>query len=117
MHLPIPANRTFADYYTRLNNGEQICPAGWRVPNQTEVILMEYYLTDSPEYGQGNIVGIGACMSRTVWSFGGYAPDFGFYTQAGKAANLGFNLLDNGNMTVDNARTFPVRCVRDVRID
>lgn len=83
----------------------EICPEGYRFPNQMELAIMHSYL------------GITNSMSRTGWSMGYYASEFG-YTQKGgdDAMKTGFQLLSSGNITIDpNANPGEVRCVRDVR--
>ena len=62
-------------------------------------------------------LGITDSMSRTGWSMGYYAGEFGYTQKKGDdAKKTGFQLLDSGNITIDpNANTGLVRCVRDVR--
>lgn len=83
----------------------EICPEGYRFPNQMELAIMHSYL------------GITNSMSRTGWSMGYYAGEFGYTQKEGDdAKKTGFQLLDSGNITIDpNANPGWVRCVRDVR--
>lgn len=79
------------------------CPDGYRLPSQTELAVMRYYMTPTGTY-----------PSRTFWSFGvealgGSGKDggnkYGFCTHA-------------GNITLWAAATFSTaRCVRDVRVE
>lgn len=79
------------------------CPDGYRLPSQTELAVMRYYMTLTGTY-----------PSRTFWSFGvealgGSGKDggnkYGFCTHA-------------GNITLWAAATFSTaRCVRDVRVE
>ncbi len=83
----------------------EICPEGYRFPNQMELAIMHSYLD------------ITNSMSRTGWSMGYYAGEFGYTQKEGDdAKKTGFQLLDSGNITIDpNANPGWVRCVRDVR--
>ena len=79
------------------------CPDGYRLPSQTELAVMRYYLNLTGTY-----------PSRTFWSFGvealgGSGKDggnkYGFCTHA-------------GNITLwANAKFSTARCVRDVRVE
>lgn len=79
------------------------CPDGYRLPSQTELAVMRYYMKLTGTY-----------PSRTFWSFGvealgGSGKDggnkYGFCTHA-------------GNITLWAAATFSTaRCVRDVRVE
>ena len=79
------------------------CPDGYRLPSQTELAVMRYYMNLTGTY-----------PSRTFWSFGvealgGSGKDggnkYGFCTHA-------------GNITLWAAATFSTaRCVRDVRVE
>ena len=87
---------------SHLTNG--ICPSGYRFPNQMELAIMHSYL------------GIINSMSRTAWSMGFYAEDFGNTPKPDQEGKTGFRLLGSGNMTIDGGSdTDEVRCVRDVR--
>lgn len=87
---------------SHLTNG--ICPSGYRFPNQMELAIMHSYL------------GIINSMSRTAWSMGFYAEDFGNTPKPDQEGKTGFRLLGSGNMTIDGGNeTYEVRCVRDVR--
>ena len=87
---------------SHLTNG--ICPSGYRFPNQMELAIMHSYL------------GITNSMSRTAWSMGFYAEDFGNTPKPDQEGKTGFRLLGSGNMTIDGGSdTDKVRCVRDVR--
>ena len=82
----------------------EICPEGYRFPNQMELAIMHSYL------------GISNSMSRTGWSMGSYAVHFGNTPKNGEEAKTGFRSLTNGNITIGpDASTTQVRCVRDVR--
>lgn len=79
------------------------CPDGYRLPSQTELAVMRYYMNLTGTY-----------PSRTFWSFGvealgGSGKDggnkYGFCTHA-------------GNITLwANAKFSTARCVRDVRVE
>ena len=79
------------------------CPDGYRLPSQTELTIMRYYMNLTGTY-----------PSRTFWSFGvealgGSGKDggnkYGFCTHA-------------GNITLwANAKFSTARCVRDVRVE
>lgn len=79
------------------------CPDGYRLPSQTELAVMRYYMNLTGKY-----------PSRTFWSFGvevlgGSGKDGG--------NKYGFCISDK-NISLDAAATFSTaRCVRDVRVE
>ncbi|MGM9792425.1 MAG: fimbrial protein [Candidatus Cryptobacteroides sp.] len=84
------------------------CPEGYRVPNQMELAMMNYYM------------GLGGynLYSRTYWSFGPYTGDYGSTGKSNNANNIGFMRISNGNLTVDTSTsTRYARCVKDVRMN
>ena len=85
------------------------CPEGYRIPNQMELAMMNYYMTLSNDL-----------YSRTYWSFGPYTGKYGSTGKSGKAYNIGFMRISNGNLTVDNSnnnKTQYARCVKDIRMN
>lgn len=84
------------------------CPEGYRIPNQMELAMMNYYM----DLGSYNL------YSRTYWAFGPYSGDYGPNGKSGKAVNIGFERISNGNLTVDTSTaTHYARCVKDVRMN
>ena len=86
------------------------CPEGYRIPNQMELAMMNYYMDDL-SYN---------LYSRTYWSFGPYSGNYGPYGKSGKEYKIGFMRISNGNLTVDNSnnnRTQYARCVKDIRMN
>ena len=79
------------------------CPDGYRLPSQTELAVMRYYMKLTGKY-----------PSRTFWSFGvetlgGSGKDGG--------NKYGFCISDK-NISLDADATFSTaRCVRDVRVE
>lgn len=79
------------------------CPDGYRLPSQTELAVMRYYMNLTGKY-----------PSRTFWSFGvevlgGSGKDGG--------NKYGFCISDK-NISLDAAAMFSTaRCVRDVRVE
>lgn len=79
------------------------CPDGYRLPSQTELAVMRYYMNLTGKY-----------PSRTFWSFGvetlgGSGKDGG--------NKYGFCISDK-NISLDADATFSTaRCVRDVRVE
>lgn len=79
------------------------CPDGYRLPSQTELAVMRYYMNLTGKY-----------PSRTFWSFGVEALD-GSGKDGGN--KYGFCISDK-NISLDAAATFSTaRCVRDVRVE
>lgn len=86
------------------------CPEGYRIPNQMELAMMNYYMD----------LGSYKLYSRTYWSFGPYTGKYGSTGKSGKAYKIGFMRISNGNLTVDNSdnnRTQYARCVKDIRMN
>lgn len=84
------------------------CPEGYRIPNQMELAMINYYM------GLGNY----NLYSRTYWSFGPYTGKYGDTGKSGKANNIGFMRIYNGNLTVDTGtETRYARCVKDIRMN
>ena len=83
------------------------CPEGYRIPNQMELAMMNYYMGLSYNL-----------YSRTYWSFGPYTGKYGYTGKSGNANNIGFMRIDNGNLTVDTGtETRYARCVKDIRMN
>ena len=79
------------------------CPDGYRLPSQTELAVMRYYMTLTGKY-----------PSRTFWSFGVEALG-GSGKDGGN--KYGFCISDQ-NISLDADATFSTaRCVRDVRVE
>lgn len=79
------------------------CPDGYRLPSQTELAVMRYYMKLTGKY-----------PSRTFWSFGVEALG-GSGKDGGN--KYGFCISDK-NISLDAAATFSTaRCVRDVRVE
>ncbi len=79
------------------------CPDGYRLPSQTELAVMRYYMHLTGKY-----------PSRTFWSFGVEALG-GSGKDGGN--KYGFCISDK-NISLDAAATFSTaRCVRDVRVE
>ena len=84
------------------------CPEGYRIPNQMELAMMNYYM----DLGFYNL------YSRTYWAFGPYSGNYGPYGKSGKTYNIGFMRISNGNLTVDiSPGTRYARCVKDIRMN
>ena len=84
------------------------CPEGYRIPNQMELAMMNYYM----DLGFYNL------YSRTYWAFGPYSGNYGPYGKSGKTHNIGFMRISNGNLTVDiSPGTRYARCVKDIRMN
>lgn len=83
------------------------CPEGYRIPNQMELAMMNYYMDLSYNL-----------YSRTYWSFGPYSGNYGSNGKRGDAKDIGFIRLENKNLTVDASnRTKYARCVKDIRMN
>lgn len=84
------------------------CPEGYRIPNQMELAMMNYYM----DLGSYNL------YSRTYWSFGPYTGKYGENGKSGEAKNIGFMRIYTGNLTVDTeTETRYARCVKDIRMN
>lgn len=84
------------------------CPEGYRIPNQMELSMMNYYMN----LGSYNL------YSRTYWSFGPYTGNYGPSGKSDNANNIGFMRISNGNLTVDTETTTRyARCVKDIRMN
>lgn len=84
------------------------CPEGYRIPNQMELAMMNYYM-EGLSYN---------LYSRTYWSFGPYSGNYGPTGKRNKANDIGFIRLENKNLTVDASnRTQYARCVKDIRMN
>lgn len=84
------------------------CPEGYRIPNQMELAMMNYYM----DLGEYNL------YSRTYWAFGPYSGNYGPYGKSGKTHNIGFMRISTGNLTVDiSPGTRYARCVKDIRMN
>lgn len=86
------------------------CPEGYRIPNQMELAMMNYYM----DLGSYNL------YSRTYWSFGPYSGNYGPNGKRNDANDIGFLRLKNKNLTVDASSsntTRYARCVKDIRMN
>ena len=81
------------------------CPDGYRLPSQTELAVMRYYMKLTGRY-----------PSRTFWSFGVEAKVWG---DSGKDGGNKYGFCaDGGNIALSAHATFyKARCVRDVRVE
>ena len=87
------------------------CPEGYRIPNQMELAMMNYYMTDLGDYN---------LYSRTYWSFGPYSGNYGPTGKRKQANDIGFIRLTNKNLTVEASSsntTKYARCVKDIRMN
>ena len=90
------------------------CPEGYRIPNQMELAMMNYYMGLTHDL-----------YSRTYWSFGPYTGKYGSDGKSGDGNNIGFMRVwtgKSGNLTVDNNPakgdiTRYARCVKDIRMN
>lgn len=106
------SNIPFATFQTDIDaRGSYLsgyCPEGYRIPNQMELAMINYYM------GLGNY----NLYSRTYWSFGPYSGNYGPNGKSGNANNIGFMRISNGNLTVDTGtETRYARCVKDIRMN
>ncbi|MGM9761293.1 MAG: hypothetical protein ACI3Y1_02220 [Candidatus Cryptobacteroides sp.] len=89
--------------------GSGYCPEGYRVPNQMELAMMNYYIN----------LGTSDMFSRTYYSFGPIGLDK--KNSKGESLGKGFRRLSNGNITTDVSGSLPsqqnARCVRDIRVE
>ena len=104
----IPFATFHADIDARGSYLSGYCPEGYRIPNQMELAMMNYYMN----LGSYNL------YSRTYWSFGPYTGNYGPDGKSGKENNIGFMRISNGNLTVDTGtQTQYARCVKDIRLN
>ena len=86
------------------------CPEGYRIPNQMELAMMNYYM--EKEDLSYNL------YSRTYWSFGPYSGNYGPDGKRNDKDDIGFLRLSGGNLTVDASNTTQyARCVKDIRMN
>ena len=84
------------------------CPEGYRIPNQMELAMMNYYMA----LGSYNL------YSRTYWSFGPYSGNYGPNGKRNDANDIGFLRLGSGNLTVATTNKAQyARCVKDIRMN
>ena len=105
----IPFAEFQADIDARGSYLSGYCPEGYRIPNQMELAMMNYYMN----------LGSYDLYSRTYWSFGPYTGKYGPTGKSNKANNIGFmRISDGGNLTVDISKgTRYARCVKDIRMN
>ena len=106
----IPFAKFQADIDARGSYLSGYCPEGYRIPNQMELAMMNYYMEDL-SYN---------LYSRTYWSFGPYSGNYGPTGKRNKANDIGFIRLKNKNLTVDASNsnsTQYARCVKDIRMN
>lgn len=106
---PIGFAKFQADIDARGSYLSGYCPEGYRIPNQMELAMMNYYMDDL-SYN---------LYSRTYWSFGPYPGNYGPTGKRNKANDIGFlRLSGRGNLTVDASNTTQyARCVKDIRMN
>lgn len=106
---PIGFAKFQADIDARGSYLSGYCPEGYRIPNQMELAMMNYYMDDL-SYN---------LYSRTYWSFGPYSGNYGPTGKRNKANDIGFlRLSGRGNLTVDASNTTQyARCVKDIRMN
>ncbi len=106
---PIGFAKFQADIDARGSYLSGYCPEGYRIPNQMELAMMNYYMDDL-SYN---------LYSRTYWSFGPYSGNYGSTGKRNKANDIGFlRLSGSGNLTVDASNTTQyARCVKDIRMN
>ncbi len=96
---------SWIDVRDAVNNGSSPCPAGWRVPNQRELSLMQSRVKDTSWTAKNH-------MSRTRFQFnptGGQRVGFAVSASNDAAGNL-FLI----NSITDNGEKGGVRCVKDL---
>ncbi|MDD7009731.1 MAG: fimbrial protein [Candidatus Cryptobacteroides sp.] len=105
---PIGFAKFQADIDARGSYLSGYCPEGYRIPNQMELAMMNYYM--GLEHN---------LYSRTYWSFGPYSGNYGPTGKRNKANDIGFlRLSGSGNLTVDASNTTQyARCVKDIRMN
>ena len=106
---PIGFAKFQADIDARGSYLSGYCQEGYRIPNQMELAMMNYYMDDL-SYN---------LYSRTYWSFGPYSGNYGPTGKRNKANDIGFlRLSGDGNLTVDASNTTQyARCVKDIRMN
>lgn len=103
----IPFTTFQADIDARGSYLSGYCPEGYRIPNQMELAMMNYYMGLTHDL-----------YSRTYWSFGPYTGKYGPGGKSDNANNIGFMRISNGNLTVDTGTTTRyARCVKDIRMN
>ncbi len=103
----IPFAKFQADIDARGSYLSGYCPEGYRIPNQMELAMMNYYMDLSYNL-----------YSRTYWSFGPYSGNYGPNGKRNDAKDIGFIRLKNKNLTVDvSNKTRYARCVKDIRMN
>ena len=104
---------SFDTFQTNINQdgsaGSGYCPEGYRMPNQMELAMMNYYID----------LGSSDMFSRTYYSFG--PEGLNKKNSKGESLGKGFRRLSNGNITTDVSGSLPseqkARCVRDIRVE
>ena len=98
-----PLNDEVSKYGSSVYAG--YCPDGYRLPSQTELAVMKYYMKLTGKY-----------PSRTFWSFGADPLALG---GSGKDGGNKYGYCTEGNnITLSAGATFSqARCVRDVRVE
>lgn len=89
------------------NQKNPYCPDGYRVPNQRELAIMNFYVPSLIE---------SSYMSRTLWYFGpngGHPQDISWTEDRAK---YGFTIYD-GNVSLQNQTLNTTRCVKDIRVN
>lgn len=81
------------------------CPDGYRLPSQTELAVMKYYMSLTGHY-----------PSRTFWSFGADPLALGG-SGKDKGNKYGFCIWDDNISLYADAKFSTARCVRDVRVE
>ena len=106
----IPFAKFQADIDARGSYLSGYCPEGYRIPNQMELAMMNYYMD----------LGSHTLYSRTYWSFGPYSGTYGPNGKRNDANDIGFIRIKNTNLTVDASSsntTKYARCVKDIRMN
>ena len=107
---PIGFAKFQADIDARGSYLSGYCPEGYRIPNQMELAMMNYYMEKKDlSYN---------LYSRTYWSFGPYSGNYGHNGKRNDANDIGFLRVDSGNLTVAAGTTTQyARCVKDIRMN
>lgn len=107
---PIGFAKFQADIDARGSYLSGYCPEGYRIPNQMELAMMNYYMEKKDlSYN---------LYSRTYWSFGPYSGNYGPNGKRNDANDIGFLRVDSGNLTVAAGTTTQyARCVKDIRMN
>lgn len=101
---PINNYLNWENVYNGVISESQVCPKGYRIPNQRELMLMYTRLAN---YGLFTDDGWGVYMAKTAFSFNNYV---------GYSNRVGFG-YDPNNLTLldaSSAGAIKIRCVRDV---